>query len=411
MSNLHPNNCLWSVDQNGIIIFYNLESKKFEILPSDQDLLFKCVASCKNSLWAVTCDHRLFLYVFSSSNHKKIVQNFIIYENQRWMPLKGFSNNLLPTDRPNFSNKEGTKELSKDSFELPSSNWQWKDHDWQIDEWQYAADFSLDDKYFTKDKTMLSMVRKRKYTRTAYYSKLDEWVEIDSMFKDKYEDPILDVGIGGQDAIRDLNTVHRLNEQQQIKSASFAVWVVTISGRLYFKKSFMNDLEGSEFVEVSTSEILNSNLSSSDDEEEDKNAKENFKIEEITKVAINYYGSVWCLTTCGRCLTRLGITKDNLMGTSWYLVESPFNAELGQISVGNDSVWAVCCKTNEVFFRKGIRSMHAGSNLNCLVGSAWISLPETSKMSYLSVNQFDQCFALSVDKKSLYFRIGCEVGK
>ena len=144
---IHPNNCLFLVDQNGLIFYYNLESKQFETLidqtvstasnkineHQNNQLLFKCVSSCKNSLWAVSCDHRVYLYVFSLTN--KIIEKFEFYENQRWNFITGFSDKLLPTDRPKFSNYEGTQSTPKDSFQLPSPNWKWIDKDWSIDDW------------------------------------------------------------------------------------------------------------------------------------------------------------------------------------------------------------------------------------------------------------------------------------
>ena len=90
------------------------------------------------------------------------------------------------------------------------------------------------------------------------------------------------------------------------------------------------------------------------------------------------------------------------------MVEAPFGSELMHISVGQDSVWAVD-KKNEIWFRKGIRSSHSSANLVCAIGSGWVKLP--NEMSYVSVNPFDQCWAISVDKRKLYFRMGVESGK
>lgn len=48
------------------------------------------------------------------------------------MPLEGFSGRLLPTDRYNFSNQDGTVNRSRDKVKLPSMAWQWEG-DWQIE--------------------------------------------------------------------------------------------------------------------------------------------------------------------------------------------------------------------------------------------------------------------------------------
>lgn len=53
-------------------------------------------------------------------------------ELQRWLPLEGFSGRLLPTDRYNFSNQDGTIDRSRDKVKLPSMAWQWEG-DWQIE--------------------------------------------------------------------------------------------------------------------------------------------------------------------------------------------------------------------------------------------------------------------------------------
>lgn len=46
--------------------------------------------------------------------------------------MEGFSGRLLPTDRYNFSNQDGTIDRSRDKVKLPSMAWQWEG-DWQIE--------------------------------------------------------------------------------------------------------------------------------------------------------------------------------------------------------------------------------------------------------------------------------------
>lgn len=46
--------------------------------------------------------------------------------------MEGFSSRLLPTDRFNFSNHDGTVDRSRDKVKLPSMAWQWEG-DWQIE--------------------------------------------------------------------------------------------------------------------------------------------------------------------------------------------------------------------------------------------------------------------------------------
>ena len=57
---------------------------------------------------------------------------FAVWENERHYPLGGWTANMLPTDRPNFSNGDGTEELFKEEIRLPSAEWFWL-NEWEID--------------------------------------------------------------------------------------------------------------------------------------------------------------------------------------------------------------------------------------------------------------------------------------
>ena len=46
--------------------------------------------------------------------------------------MDGFSNRLLPTDRPHFSTVDGLIEKTKESFHLPTMAWQWESQ-WYVD--------------------------------------------------------------------------------------------------------------------------------------------------------------------------------------------------------------------------------------------------------------------------------------
>jgi hypothetical protein len=63
---------------------------------------------------------------------------FEIWENQRFYVLIGWSSNLLPTDRSNFSDDKGLATLHFNStiFRLPGHNWKWDDgfeNGWKCD--------------------------------------------------------------------------------------------------------------------------------------------------------------------------------------------------------------------------------------------------------------------------------------
>ena len=79
-------------------------------------------------------------------------------------------------ERSNWSDKEGTLNIPKDSFKLPGKEWEWSDI-WHVeklpeftddDGWQYAVDFTSP---FHKNLGLFDMVRKRKWIRV--YRKKD----------------------------------------------------------------------------------------------------------------------------------------------------------------------------------------------------------------------------------------------
>eukprot|EP00457_Paulinella_chromatophora_P005790 gb/GEZN01005807.1/.p1 GENE.gb/GEZN01005807.1/~~gb/GEZN01005807.1/.p1 ORF type:complete len:451 (+),score=43.22 gb/GEZN01005807.1/:55-1407(+) len=66
------------------------------------------------------------------------------YENQRWYPMKKWTDSLLPTDRYPWSSKDGERNLPRESFKFPPpelGNWRWA-NDWQVGDWEYAMNFS-----------------------------------------------------------------------------------------------------------------------------------------------------------------------------------------------------------------------------------------------------------------------------
>lgn len=52
---------------------------------------------------------------------------------QRWNPVDGFSDRLLPSDRWQWSDVTGLKHQPLGDFQLPSDNWEWE-ADWYVDE-------------------------------------------------------------------------------------------------------------------------------------------------------------------------------------------------------------------------------------------------------------------------------------
>jgi len=96
---------------------------------------------------------------------------FILYENQRWWLGQGWQSELLPGERPSWSDESGKNEVDMQKPELPSENWSWET-DWNFvvsnktdkDGWEYASRFGKFDDPDRKE-SMINLVRRRKWLR------------------------------------------------------------------------------------------------------------------------------------------------------------------------------------------------------------------------------------------------------
>lgn len=62
----------------------------------------------------------------------KFVGGFLCLFFQRWNPVDGFTDTLLPTDRWPWSDVTGMNPQPLHSFQLPSRSWEWEG-DWYVD--------------------------------------------------------------------------------------------------------------------------------------------------------------------------------------------------------------------------------------------------------------------------------------
>ena len=123
-------NRLYITSYDGRIFFAEQTSKSFELLEYESDenaIKVKKMSSSDWCLWAVSSQFKLYLNVLrldTPYEHEEIT-----YENQRRynvFSLNSFTHKLLVTDRPEFSSQNGTENLPKDSFKLPSKSWEWQ---------------------------------------------------------------------------------------------------------------------------------------------------------------------------------------------------------------------------------------------------------------------------------------------
>ena len=72
---------------------------------------FKRASAASNVVWAIGGDHQVYVYVYGLEVAIRVKE--CVYENQRWNPVNGFSDQLLPTDRPQWSSVCGLKETTR----------------------------------------------------------------------------------------------------------------------------------------------------------------------------------------------------------------------------------------------------------------------------------------------------------
>lgn len=223
-----PHTLLFSINHEGRI--YALSTgysvwKEFQYL----GLEFKKLSAVQHFLWAIGGDRQVYVHVFGLDIPIRVKEES--YENERWFPIEGFGGRLLPTDRPKYSNWDGTESRSIDSIRLPSMAWQWES-DWQLectlngepldhDGWTYAIDFPAT---FYAKKSWNSCVRRRKWFRYRRYAALSSWCAVAPLHKDPTQEPFVDVAIGG-------NAMPGADHSDE----SLSVWAITAHGRVMYR--------------------------------------------------------------------------------------------------------------------------------------------------------------------------------
>ena len=96
---------------------------------NNRELRVKRISCCSTSLWAICGDHQVYLRL-ESDVPIRIREE--AYENQRWNPVDGFCNKLLPTDRPCYSSQDGLTNRDLTKITLPSQAWVWDDQ-WHLE--------------------------------------------------------------------------------------------------------------------------------------------------------------------------------------------------------------------------------------------------------------------------------------
>ncbi len=95
----------------------------------DTEIRIKRISCCSSSLWAICGDHQVNLRLESDVPIRVREE---AYENQRWNPIDGFCDKLLPTDRPCYSSQDGLTDRDLKKIKLPSPAWVWDDQ-WHLE--------------------------------------------------------------------------------------------------------------------------------------------------------------------------------------------------------------------------------------------------------------------------------------
>nr|XP_021481828.1 tectonin beta-propeller repeat-containing protein 1 [Meriones unguiculatus] len=360
-----PTSVLWAVDLFGRVYTLSTAGQYWELC-KDVQMEFKRVSAATQCCWGIACDNQVYLYVCSSEvpiRHREEA-----YENQRWNPMGGFCEKLLPSDRWSWSDVSGLQHRPLDGVALPSPHWEWES-DWYVDEnfggeptekggWTYAMDFPAT---YTRDKKWNSCVRRRKWIRYRRYKSRDTWAKIPSKDDPKeLPDPFNDLSVGGWEVTDE--PVGRLS-----------VWAVSLQGKVWYREDVSHpNPEGSSWSLVETPG-------------------------EVVQISCGPHDLVWATLWEGQALVREGICRNSPKGSSWSIVEPPASENgIMHVSAGVSVVWAIT-KDRKVWFRRGVNSHNP-------CGTSWIEM--VGEMTMVNVGLNDQVWGIGCEDRAVYFRQG-----
>ncbi|KAK7940301.1 hypothetical protein WMY93_003627 [Mugilogobius chulae] len=340
-----PITLLWAVDVYGRVYSLSTASERWE--RADDTLLeLKRVSAGKGRCWGIGCDHHVYLNIMPSETPIRYREE--TYENQRWNPVDGFTDVLLPTDRWPWSDVTGLNPQPLHSFQLPSRSWEWEG-DWYVDQscsgepsetgsWEYAVDFPAN---FSPDKKWNSCVRRRRWIRYRRYVAPGSWAKIPLENIRKTPLPLCDICCGGW-------------EMSDQSGRYPYLWGVSQQGQVWFREGIHPRVpEGISWEEVDVPK-------------------------EVAQLSAGPGDLLWAVLWDGN---------------SWFGLASAWTARLAHH--GLNVVWVVT-KDYKVWFRRGVNSHNP-------CGSGWISIG--GEMMMVNVGLNDQVWAVGEDR-GLYFRLG-----
>ena len=129
-----PGRRVWAVSGRGNVYTLSVKNSHWEQVNNQGAKClqgFKKISTVSTCVWGLGCDHQVYVYVTSDL---PIRSQQATYENERWIPSRGWSGqNLLPVDPWVWSSDDCLRCLPKEDFKVPSEHWEWES-DWYVDE-------------------------------------------------------------------------------------------------------------------------------------------------------------------------------------------------------------------------------------------------------------------------------------
>ncbi|PSN51886.1 Tectonin beta-propeller repeat-containing protein [Blattella germanica] len=356
-----PSSLLFAINNEGRVFGLSTTGSKWREFVY-LGLEFKHLSAVPHFMWAVGGDRQIYVHVHGLDIPIRIKEE--AYENERWLPLEGFSGRLLPTDRYHYSSQDGTRDRGLDKIRLPSMAWQWEgewhlettldgqplDHD--VSEsyitfmlllvyndnfdsggknyeshclgWTYAVDFPAT--YHPK-KQWKSCVRRRKWIRYRRYSAMNSWCAIAPLHKDPTQVPsVLIVCFCSK----------KLN-LQQLFSIDF------VPSMVMFRTGVSTTApEGLRWTSITVPPGC-----------------------EVNQISVGPTGLVWAVLWNGRALVRAGVTRDSPTVVGLKLLFS--------------EVFAIGSEDRCLYFRTGVLQSD-------LTGKKWRPIHAPTQLSRASSN-------------------------
>uniref|UniRef100_A0A8C6M350 Tectonin beta-propeller repeat-containing protein 1 n=1 Tax=Nothobranchius furzeri TaxID=105023 RepID=A0A8C6M350_NOTFU len=299
-----PVSQLWAVDVYGQVYSLSTAGQQWEKC-SNAHMEFKRVTATQQCCWGIAFDNSVYLNVHASELPIRYQEE--TYENQRWNPVDGFSDHLLPSDRWQWSDVTGLQHQPLNGFQLPSHSWDWED-DWY---WVTCFDLSCGGWEISEEPR----------------GQLSLWA-VSLQGKVWFRDGVCHHNPEGSS----WEEVPLPGEVVQISCGpGDLVWAVLWDGQLIVRQGISRDCpKGTSWVVVESPSP------------------------EVGAAHVAVGTSVaWAVTKNNKVWFRRGVNSHNPCGSGWISMVG----EMIMISVGlNDQVWAISCEDRTVCFRQGVTS-------------------------------------------------------